>query len=56
MLAFAALALISAIQCKVGPEGSKSCNPSSHPAILISMGYLFYSLQIGRSALLVDVC
>lgn len=55
MLAFAAWALISGIQYEVGPEGSKLCNPLSHSAILISMGYLFYSLQIGRSALLVDV-
>lgn len=29
--------------------------PHSHPTILISMGYLFYSLQIGSLALLAEV-
>lgn len=29
--------------------------PQSHPTILISMGYLFYSPQIGSLALLAEV-
>lgn len=58
-LASAALDLISGILCSLSwrepvAVWSRNCAAQSYPAILISTGYLFYRLQIGRCASLAD--
>lgn len=55
MLAFAALAFIRVFWVKAALKGPTHCTAQPYLAILISTGYLFYRLQIGRCTSLADV-